>query len=302
MTDRHPRAMSPRRPAHLRRAPSVARLLLLVALVALPAGAARAHAIDGDAVAAGLLDALIATALLLPALLYLRGRRRGPLRWRDGAQAAGLLLLVVALFGPLETLASQSFAAHMAQHMVLVALAPPLLALARPGPAMLRGLPARLRGVARWPRQRLLRPLTDLSRSVRATAVLHGLTIWLWHVPAAFELALRNDLLHAAEHLTLLASGLLFWRAVRRARGSAQGTALMWLLLTLMHTGLLGALLALSPHPLYPSYALRPDVLADQQLAGLIMWVPMGLVYLAAGQWVALRLLRPHGAAKPLRA
>nr|MCU0951651.1 cytochrome c oxidase assembly protein [Burkholderiaceae bacterium] len=221
-------------------------LTVLLALLALLPQAALAHAIDADALTAGLLDALIAAAIGVPAWLYLRGRRAGPPAWRDAAYGAGLIALVLALFGPLEALASQSFAAHMAQHMVLVALAPPLIVLARPGPAVLRGLPRRLRGVARWPRLPALAPLLALTRSPRATAVLHGLMIWLWHVPAAFELALRNDWLHAAEHVTLLASGLLFWRAVRGARGNAQGVALMWLLLTLMHTGLLGALLALS--------------------------------------------------------
>lgn len=250
-------------------------------------------------------DALpVLLPLLVASLLFaagvLRRQRAGALSAVHGARTlaffSAVLLLVLALVWPLDAWSGLSFAAHMGQHMVLLALAPPLLVLARPGAMVLRGLPQALQRAVLAPRRW---PLAALSRrganSIGATGLLHAAVLWGWHVPAAFELALRNEAVHWLEHVTLLASGMLYWRALLRARGGAAGWALASMLSTLLHTGVLGALLTLAPRPLYPSYAVQHGVqaaLADQQLAGLIMWVPMGTVYLVAALAVAAGLLR----------
>jgi putative membrane protein len=135
-----------------------------------------------------------------------------------------------------------------------------------------------------------------LSRPMPA-ALLHGLTLWLWHAPALFAAALEHHWLHALEHACFFGTALLFWRAVLDGRaGRRAGPALAAALVTLVHGGLLGGLITLAPYPLYRPYVggrgiwgLTP--LEDQQLAGLLMWVPLGLSYLAAGLAVVSRLV-----------
>ena len=127
---------------------------------------------------------------------------------------------------------------------------------------------------------------------------MHGLLLWGWHVPAAFELALRHELVQWLEHVTLLDSALLFCRALLRSRGGARLWGLVQMLLTIVHSGMLDALLALAPQPLFTHYARlqgQEAALADRQLAGLIMWIPMGTVYLVAAAILAARLLEPEG-------
>jgi cytochrome c oxidase assembly factor CtaG len=117
--------------------------------------------------------------------------------------------------------------------------------------------------------------------------VLHAAAIWLWHLPPAFDAALTNELLHWLQHLSFLVSALLFWWAMLELR-RPRATSIAYLFLTALHTGFLGVLLAVSPRPLFPAQAqlaaaYGADPLADQQLAGLIMWVPAGLFYVVAG-------------------
>lgn len=249
---------------------------------------------------------LILGPLLAGTLLYIAGLARRAaktgtaLAQHSGRQAAcfglGVALLATALTGPLDAWAELSFSAHMAQHMVLIALAPPLLLLGRPGAAWLRALPQAWRAAAvspqRWPGAPTAR---RWARSIAATALLQGAVLWGWHAPAAFEMALRHDAVHWLEHITLLATGMLFWRALLRAHGVMLGWGLGWMLGTVIHSGMLGALITFAPRPLYAIYAERngvANVLADQQLAGLIMWVPMGTIYLLAALAFAARSLR----------
>lgn len=196
-----------------------------------------------------------------------------PLRLRSPwSFAAALLALLVALTGPLEALAEASLAAHMAQHMLLIAVAAPLLALSHPRPRFgPLPVPAR-RAVAA-----ALRRLQPLARP-RPAFALHAAAIWLAHAPRVVEWAAAYRPVHALEHVALLGTALAFWGALLRAHALRSGAAPLLALGTLIHTGLLGALLALAPHALYSGYALE-----DQQLAGLIMWVPGGLCYLVAG-------------------
>jgi putative membrane protein len=228
------------------------------------------------------------------------GRGRGVQVWQVACFAAAWLLLVAALVAPLHWLGGRLFAAHMIEHEILMALGAPLLAVARPIGAILWALPARWRrgfgGLAQAPALAAVwRRLTD---PLIAT-VLHAVALWTWHIPKLYDAALASDRLHWLQHLSFLATALIFWWALLRgrARERGYGAAVLYLFATSLHTGFLGILLALARQPLYPlqtrtalEWGLTP--LEDQQLAGLIMWVPAGLVYAVAalalaGIWVA---------------
>jgi putative membrane protein len=272
----------------------------VAAVLAMP-GVAHAHPAAsssgfGPAQWSALLPLLAASALY--AVGFRRRSSRTGSQWRSARAvsfAAGVALLAAALVG-LDAWAERAFSAHMLQHMVLIALAPPLLLLGQPGAVWLGALPRSWQIAATVPlRWRLVAGLRRAGTSLPATALLHGAVLWAWHIPAAFELALRVPAVHWLEHLTLLGAGLLFWHALLRARGVALGWGVMWMLVTVIHSGMLGALITLAPRPLYGIYVAQGDVsraLADQQLAGLIMWVPMGTVYLAAALAFAARGLR----------
>lgn len=177
---------------------------------------------------------------------------------RLASSVFGCIALGLALFGPLHEAAHASLAAHMAQHMLLIGVAAPLLAVSLP---RLRMAPALAFGA-------------------------HGAAIWLAHAPALIAWMAASGTAHLLAHGALLVTALAFWSAI--ARRSA-GEAALWVLATLIHTGILGAILTFAPRELYAGVAL-----ADQQLAGLLMWVPGGFLYLAAGLAFAWRSLSGH--------
>ena len=126
--------------------------------------------------------------------------------------------------------------------------------------------------------------------------VLHGAAIWLWHTPRWFDAAVADPGLHRLQHLSFLLSALVFWWAMLRR--SAAGVAVWHLFVTMVHTSILGAWIALAPRVLFhlqtaaaPAFGLTP--LEDQQLAGVIMWVPAETVY--AGAALALAALWIRG-------
>lgn len=227
------------------------------------------------------------------------GLGRGISPARVFSYAGGGAILVIALVSPLDPLGDTLLTAHMVQHILLVGVAPPLLLVGLPGVALPWSLPRRLRcalgrksGV-----RRIAKHTTFLIRPLPACAV-HGIALWLWHAPALFEAALRNEAIHALEHITFFVSATLFWQSLARARRSTAtvpaGIAAGFL--TLIHGGFLGALITFSPTLLYPWHRQEPErwnlsPLADQQLAGLIMGVPATLVYLLACLVLAARLL-----------
>ncbi|WP_146618816.1 cytochrome c oxidase assembly protein [Rhodoplanes elegans] len=241
---------------------------------------------------ATLLPVLLLPALFLSAVVARWREGTAPPAWRIVLFGTGWLLLVVAVVSPLCRLAAHLAWAHMVQHVILVALAPPLLLLGArsvwAGPEDAR---AREAGVASW-----------LGRPAGA-GLAYGAAIWFWHVPGFYEAALRDGGLHLVMLGTLLGVSLTFWHSLLVAARSGAGAALAAapvLLATLMHTGMLGALLTFSPGLWFPlmaqgalAFGLSP--LADQQLAGLIMWVPMGLVYMAAALGLVARGLAATG-------
>jgi cytochrome c oxidase assembly factor CtaG len=224
---------------------------------------------------AGLLTALL---LLGFWLVYSLGARRvRTARWRQVLFHATALLSVLALLGPLDDWAKTSTAAHMAQHMLLMVVIAPLWVFSRPLPA----LSAMTRRIGPF----LWTPLLRLTARPITCAWLHGLAIWFWHLPLFYMAAVENPWWHALEHACFLLTALLFWWSVLRAGERDAPWGLLALLLTLMHTGFLGAVLTFAGTPLYDEARSLPD----QQLAGLIMWVPGAIPYLLASAWVGHR-------------
>ncbi|MBV9432581.1 MAG: cytochrome c oxidase assembly protein [Hyphomicrobiales bacterium] len=258
-------------------------------------------------------DPWVLGPLALSATLYVLGtmrlwRRAGLWRgisfWQALAYAAGWLVLATALLSPLHWSLEHLFALHMAEHELLMAVAAPLIALSCPVGAFLWALPKKVRtDFSRVLRSGVLRAVWKFITRPHVATILHGVAIWVWHLPGAFDAALFDVALHRLQHLSFFATALIFWWSL--IRRSNPGAAAGHLFITIVHTSVLGALLALAPRVLYPlqasfatAWGLTP--LEDQELAGLIMWVPAGTIYAGAalgllGLWVARcgRLLGP---------
>lgn len=203
-----------------------------------------------------------------------------------------MLALVVALISPLDGLSAALFSAHMAQHMLLILIAAPLLVLGEPGTALLWALPlGGRRGVGHWwQRRRGLRAFWHGCSRLGAAWAIAVATLWAWHAPALYQAALRSEPVHVLEHASfLLTSGLFWWTLLRRgAHGRVNyGAGIVAVFAMALQGGALGALMTFSTAPWYPAYAASAaryglSPLDDQQLAGLIMWIPAGVAYLLA--------------------
>jgi len=247
-------------------------------------------------------------------LYWLGGRRRVSGRHgheqtgRTIAFALGLLTIVAAVDTPLDTLADTLFAAHMAQHVLLIAVAPPLIVLSAPWMRLWQPLPLSLRrAVARTlalsPRTRWLRRTSHAVAHPICAWTLASATMVVWHVPALYDLTLRNNAVHQLEHALFFFTSLLFWGAVvdsppfrsrlgwvHRAAFVTSGLLVGWLL---------AVVLAFARSPLYPTYASlshRPgglSALDDQAIAAGVMWVPGSIAYSVAVVVFAYRWLGP---------
>jgi putative membrane protein len=196
-----------------------------------------------------------------------------------GVFGVAILILLLALESPLDALSADLFAAHMVQHLLLILVAGPLLVLGAPLAPLLWSFPE----PARRAIGRVLRRLSFSTRPGVAF-VLHSLALWTWHAPALYEAALRSRGVHVVEHLSFLLTAILFWWAIRHARGAS----LLYLFGLAVESTVLGALLTFADAPWYAAHAATTaqwglSPLADQQIAGLIMWVPGGVVYLGTG-------------------
>lgn len=234
----------------------------------------------------------IVVPLLIAALLYCRGARtgRGVTRTQMIYFWSSWLVLVIALLSPLHPLGEVLFSAHMTQHEILMLVAAPLLILSRPLAPLLWGLPFEWRrALGKWSKasafQEIWRRITDPF----AAWLIHAVVLWGWHAPLLFQATLTSDLVHSAQHVSFFGSALLFWWSLFYARGRrSYGWGLLYVFSTGVHTSILGALLTFANVIWYPAYRLTTapwglTPLEDQQIGGLIMWVPAGLVYLAAG-------------------
>jgi len=258
----------------------------------------------------------VVACLALSAFLYARGvqqlwshagRARGVGALQVAAFVCGWLALVVALVSPLDAMGSDLFAAHMVQHELLMIVAAPLLVCGRPVAVWAWALPSRWRpATGRFFHTPAWRGPWLVVTSPLVAWALHAAALWLWHVPSLFDAALHSDAVHALQHACFLLTALVFWWSVfGGVTRKERGIALLSLFTTMAHTGALGALLALARTPWYAAYvATAPayglDALQDQQIGGLIMWVPAGFVYIGCGLVLAARWLSAGGkAAKP---
>lgn len=279
--------------------------LLPVLLLAAPA-TLRAHeagARSGAALDPGVLLALVITGMAyawgVRSLWRAAGRDRGIRVGQAVSFAAGWMLLALALLPPLDPMADRLFAAHMMQHLVLMTLAPPLLLLGKPVLAVTWLLPRVTRRASRWVERwpAPVRRIRLLLLAPLAVLVLHNAAIWIWHLPALYDAALTSDPVHALEHLSFFGTALLLWwvaLAPGAGRRTRLATGLLLVFGTALSTGILGAVLTFAPRVWYPAQGQGAQVwhlspLEDQQLAGLIMWVPGGLLYVvaAAGLFIA---------------
>lgn len=245
-------------------------------------------------------DPLLLAGLAFIAYLYTQGVirlwsragfGRGIPLWQAAAFLSGLATLAIALISPVDSLGEALFSGHMVQHLQLMLVAAPLIVLGAPAAGLLWGLPEPLRRHAgRLMRNDRLRSIAIVLTLPLVAWILHTAAVWLWHIPMPYQAALRNDWLHAAEHASFFGTALLFWWAVimpQRQRRDGHGMAVLSLFTMALQGGALGVLLLTARQPLYPDYGNRPaawglTLLEDQQLAGLIMWVPGGIVYLFA--------------------
>jgi putative membrane protein len=234
-------------------------------------------------------------------LRILRGRGHDALRRQAMFFGAGLASLVAALLSPIDSLASDLLWVHMVQHLILIVLAAPLLVLGAPAIPLLLGLPLRWRlRLRRLTRPAWVRAGAGLLSAPGMILAIHVMVVWAWHAPGPYQAAVRHPPLHALEHVGFLGTALLFWWVLLPQRGRGrlpQGADVLYVFLAGMQGGALGALFTFASAPLYPLYAtgaiahgLTP--LQDQQLAGLIMWIPTGVVYLAVAAVLFVRWLR----------
>jgi putative membrane protein len=191
---------------------------------------------------------------------------------------AGLAVIVLAQFSPVEAASHKWFAAHMIQHLLLMLVAAPLLVLGRANLLVLNAFPPEWRpAVVRFGRRlrMLRRPLV--------TWLLFAVALWGWHLPGPYQAALRSPWIHLAEHVSFFGTAVLWWASVVGRRRLAHATAMAFVFTTMLHASWLAALLTFSPRVLYPFYAVHHFVglsaLQDQQLAGVLMWVPPGILY-----------------------
>lgn len=249
--------------------------------------------------------------IVIPAVWYALGVRalwrhagagRGVSRLQTTSFGLGILTLFVALVSPVDALAEALFSVHMVQHLLLILVAAPLFVLGAPLLPMLWALPAsrRLRVGLWWRRRSLVRRLVYVVTAPIVVFALHTVALWFWHFPGPYQTALRDPFVHAMEHLSFFGTALLFWWVVVQPVGRRRAGYPAAILLvggTLMQSGALGAVLMFARSPWYPAHgagarAWGTTLLGDQQLAGLLMWIPAGSIYVAAAALLFLRWMR----------
>jgi putative membrane protein len=267
---------------------------------------------------------MLITLLLISAVGYGAGVSRlwrkagvgqGVGRGDVAAFAAGIVALLVALVG-LHELSEQLLAAHMVQHELLMIVAAPLVALGSPILVWLWLLPSRWRpAVMAAARQSGVVAVFEVFSAPVAVWLLHGAALWVWHLPSLYQAAIRNEAVHITQHLSFFLTAVLFWSGLTRGRygRAGYGAAVLFVFATSLHSGVLGALLTFSRNLWYPLYgatspAFGLTALEDQQVAGLVMWIPAGiiltiggLVFLAAWLRESERRARCGGEPSPRR-
>jgi cytochrome c oxidase assembly factor CtaG len=262
------------------------------------------------ALASWTLDGRVIALLAALAFVYVRGW----LRDGDGTRLlcflAGLGAIFIATESPLDTFDHFFLSAHMAQHLLLMMVAPPLILLGHPFVPLLRGLPRRfvkeaLGPFLSWP---ALRRFLAWLASPPVAGILFAISTIAWHLPRFYELALLSPSWHAAQHASFFWTGILFWwPVIRPVPGRSKWPdwiAIPYLLLADLLNTALSAFLIFSGTLLYPSYAAfrmsGMTATEDQALAGAIMWVPGSIIYISPALVISVRLLSPRRARKPV--
>jgi cytochrome c oxidase assembly factor CtaG/cytochrome c2 len=253
-------------------------------------------------------EPFVILSLLLAALFYGVGVRNlwtasttgAGLRRREVASfAAGWVTLAIALVSPLHALGGALFSAHMAQHELLISIAAPLLVLGKPLVAFVWAIrPETRRAVGKVSKEPRVSAVWSAVARPGVAFALHVVALWAWHLPGPYQATSFSTSLHALQHTSFVVTALLFWWTVLMARGGEvnRGAAVFYLFATALSTGALGALLAFANGLWYPAYAATTGAwglspLEDQQLGGLIMWIPGSLPYLIAGLYIFARWL-----------
>jgi putative membrane protein len=226
----------------------------------------------------------VVISLGVSVVLYAAGmiRCRALRKWQAVAFLAGWTSLVIALVSPLDALSEIFFSAHMAQHEILMIIAAPLIVLGRPLVVFLWALPAKWRtSVGAFAQTKPIAKTWHAITGGAVVTILHALALWIWHIPSLYQATLHDDFIHGLQHISFFGTAALFWWALMHGRYGriGYGMAVLYVFLTAAHSGALGALITFSTHVWYPIYG--ANAIEDQQLAGLIMWVP-------AGVWLAV--------------
>ena len=289
-----------------------ARLALGVCAAAMIASKARAHTGGApisphDFWTAWSLQPTVVVPIAIAALLYGRGLHlawsragfdRGTAAWRAGLFALGLLAIWAGLVWPLDAMGESLFSAHMAQHIVLMGVAAPLLVLGLPIPTIIRALPRewqrRLALAVRW---EPWRRFWEFISRIGVATILQLAVFTFWHIPAMIAVALEDEIVHSTMHGSIFGVGLLYWTSIARMRPGQAGLDVLSLFVNFKYMLLMGALIGFAPQPFYDSYADRVaswgfTLLADQQLAGVLMMVVGSMMYLKALVIRAALLLR----------
>jgi putative membrane protein len=233
-------------------------------------------------------DVFAASALATSGLLYATGLwrmatiRARPPRLEIASSIIGWTTMAIALLSPIATLSEWLFSVHMTQHELLMLVSAPLLAIGRPLVPILFATPAA------WRSRIAPAAALRLASSPTFVFLLHAFALWVWHLPALYEAAVLDDRIHLVQHVCFAGTAALFWWGLIRGRYGrlGYGAAFFYIFATAVHSGGLGALLAFSNRAWYALYVQRAqggDALGDQQLGGLIMWVPAGIVMMLFG-------------------
>ncbi len=249
--------------------------------------------------------------LALVVFCYVRGwthlRKAFPRIITLGHMAAfmgGIFSIWVAVASPLAALDDELLTVHMVQHLLLMAVAPPLILLGRPALSLLHGLPKRfVQGIVgpflRWAPVRQLEKI--ITRPVFCW-IAATMTVIGWHLPTAFALGLHSAAWHEIQHASFLMAGLLFWWPVIRPwpsiSRSPQWSLPLYLFLATLPCDALSAFLTFCGRVVYPSYLLAPrsfeiSALQDQEWAGVLMWVCITFIYMAPALALTVRILSP---------
>jgi len=256
-------------------------------------------------------------SLFLAALVYTKGwlhlHKTFPnliSAWRFAAFFAGIISLSIAVGSPLDAFDDVSLSVHMVQHLLLMAIAPPLILLGAPALPLLQGIPqAMARGIVgpflRWS---LVKRLARFISNPAICWLAAALALIGWHIPVVFELALRSHSWHELEHATFFVTGLLFWWPVIQPWPStarwARWSIPLYLFCATLPCDALSGFLTFCDRVVYTSYLSAPQILTasplqDQEFAAALMWVSITIIFLVPAVAVTIQILSPGSANLP---